>query len=94
MRYFRDQPDSGVTSASQVAVVGDRLFTDVMMANMMGSYGVWVKDGIIERKSLVRIPSIPISDMELADLGARSSRGWKMDCPRSCSGEGIVRRIP
>lgn len=55
MSYFRQQPDSGVTSPSQIAVVGDRLFTDVMMANLMGSYGFWVRDGIIERKSLVSL---------------------------------------
>jgi predicted HAD superfamily phosphohydrolase YqeG len=53
MDYFRKHPDAGVTSPSQIAVVGDRLFTDVMMANLMGSYGFWVRDGIIERKSFV-----------------------------------------
>jgi phosphatidylglycerophosphatase GEP4 len=47
MDYFRAAPDSGVTSPSQVAVVGDRLFTDVLMANMMGAHGVWVKDGVV-----------------------------------------------
>ncbi|KAF2276381.1 HAD-superfamily phosphatase [Westerdykella ornata] len=41
MEYFRRNPDSEVTSPSQVAIVGDRLFTDVMMANLMGSYGFW-----------------------------------------------------
>lgn len=54
MEYFRKHPESGVTSASQIAVVGDRLFTDVMMANLMGGYGFWVKDGIIDQKSFVR----------------------------------------
>lgn len=54
--YFRKHPDSGVTSPNQIAIVGDRLFTDVMMANLMGSYGFWVKDGIIERKSFVSQP--------------------------------------
>ncbi|OJD31169.1 had superfamily phosphatase [Diplodia corticola] len=45
--YFRNAPDAGVTSPSQIAVVGDRLFTDVMMANLMGAHGFWVKDGTI-----------------------------------------------
>lgn len=45
----------GVTSASQIAVVGDRLFTDVMMANMMGSHGFWIRDGAVEEKGLVRV---------------------------------------
>jgi phosphatidylglycerophosphatase GEP4 len=54
MKYFLDHEDSGVSKASQIAIVGDRLFTDVMMANMMGSHAVWVKDGVVVEKSLVR----------------------------------------
>ncbi|KAK4546419.1 hypothetical protein LTR36_002096 [Oleoguttula mirabilis] len=53
MDYFRAAPDANVTSPSQVAVVGDRLFTDMLMANMMGSYGVWIKDGVVEDHGLV-----------------------------------------
>ncbi|MCJ1463521.1 hypothetical protein MMC07_002129 [Pseudocyphellaria aurata] len=52
--YFYDAPDSNVTLPSQIAVVGDRLSTDVVMANMMGSWSIWVKDGVIREKSLVR----------------------------------------
>ncbi|KAK0752092.1 mitochondrial PGP phosphatase [Schizothecium vesticola] len=47
MAYFKDHPEAGVTSPSQIAVVGDRLATDMMLANQMGSYGVWVKDGVV-----------------------------------------------
>ncbi|TKA71951.1 hypothetical protein B0A55_05381 [Friedmanniomyces simplex] len=47
MSHFRNAPDTSVTEPSQVAIVGDRLFTDVLMANMMGSYGVWIKDGVV-----------------------------------------------
>ena len=39
--------------ASQIAVVGDRLFTDVMMASMMGSWSIWIKDGIVVNNSVV-----------------------------------------
>lgn len=53
MQYFTHSSDAGVTKASQVAIVGDRLFTDVMMANMMGSYGVWVKDGVVPDHGIV-----------------------------------------
>ncbi|PSR77491.1 HAD superfamily phosphatase [Coniella lustricola] len=54
MDYFRKHPETGVTSPGQIAVVGDRLSTDMMLANLMGSYGVWVKDGVVplERKSI------------------------------------------
>nr|POE85087.1 phosphatidylglycerophosphatase gep4, mitochondrial [Quercus suber] len=51
MEYFRKE---GVADrANQVAVVGDRLFTDVLMANVMGSYGVWIKDGVVPDHGLV-----------------------------------------
>lgn len=49
MAYFRAHPDSGVSRPDQIAVVGDRLSTDIMMANMMGSYGFWVRDGVTGR---------------------------------------------
>ena len=40
---------------SHIAVVGDRLFTDVMMANMMGSWSIWVRDGVEEERSPVSL---------------------------------------
>lgn len=36
-----------VKGGEEVAVVGDRLMTDVVMANLMGGYGVWIKDGVV-----------------------------------------------
>jgi phosphatidylglycerophosphatase GEP4 len=55
MEYFRKYPETGVTRPEQVAVVGDRVTTDVMMANLMGGYAVWVKDGVAppEKSSIV-----------------------------------------
>ncbi|EMC98185.1 hypothetical protein BAUCODRAFT_574250 [Baudoinia panamericana UAMH 10762] len=53
MEYFRNAPDAQVTSPAQVAIVGDRLFTDVLMANMMGSRSVWVKDGVVPDHGLL-----------------------------------------
>ena len=55
MSYFRQHPETGVTGPHQIAIVGDRLATDMMLANMMGSWGVWVKDGVVplEQKSIV-----------------------------------------
>lgn len=57
MEYFRKHPETGVTSPSQIAVVGDRLTTDIMMANMMGAWGFWVKDGVVPlaQKSMVSL---------------------------------------
>ncbi|KAM0276466.1 hypothetical protein ACHAQH_006731 [Verticillium albo-atrum] len=57
MEYFKQHPETGVSHPSQVAIVGDRLSTDIMMANMMGSWGFWVKEGVVpnEEKSVKRI---------------------------------------
>ncbi|KAK5122111.1 hypothetical protein LTR85_004357 [Meristemomyces frigidus] len=76
MNYFRTAPDSGVTSPSQVAVVGDRLLTDVMMANMMGSYSVWIKDGMVEDHGL-------LSRFEKGISGFLLRRGYTAPDPRS-----------
>lgn len=53
MDYFRSTPDSQVTRPDQVAIVGDRLFTDMLMANMMGAHSVWVRDGVVEDRNIV-----------------------------------------
>lgn len=43
----------GVTHPNQIAVIGDRLFTDVMMANMMGAWSIWIKDGVVKEDGFV-----------------------------------------
>ena len=60
MSYFRQHPETGVTAPAQIAVVGDRLSTDMMLANMMGSWGIWVRDGVLptRRKSIVGCSSV------------------------------------
>ncbi|SZF02360.1 unnamed protein product [Blumeria hordei] len=50
MAYFRQHPETRVDRPEQIAVVGDRLTTDVMLANTMGSYGVWVREGIVGKE--------------------------------------------
>lgn len=52
MAYFKKYPETGVTSPEQVAVVGDRLSTDVLMANLMGSWAVWLRDGVVTREEI------------------------------------------
>lgn len=44
MAYFEQH---GITKdPSKVAIVGDRLLTDVVLANNMGSYGIWLSRGV------------------------------------------------
>ncbi|KAF3483644.1 uncharacterized protein GIQ15_02968 [Arthroderma uncinatum] len=44
--YLKDR--GVVESAEEVAVVGDRVGTDVIMASMMGAWSVWTRDGVTE----------------------------------------------
>lgn len=53
LQYFRNIPEIGISRPSEIAVVGDRLFTDVMMANLISAFSVWVKDGVLPENGLV-----------------------------------------
>ncbi|KAF1999909.1 HAD-superfamily phosphatase [Amniculicola lignicola CBS 123094] len=75
LSHFATHPDSDITSPSQIAIVGDRLFTDIMMANMMGAHGFWVCDGIIPRKSF-------FARMEDRLAGFLLKRGYVAPDPR------------
>jgi phosphatidylglycerophosphatase GEP4 len=57
MEYFKQFPETGVTEPSHVAVVGDRLTTDMMLANMLGGWGFWIRDGVVPlgQKSIVSL---------------------------------------
>lgn len=46
VQWFRER--DVITSPNEIAVVGDRLGTDVLMAGMMGSWSVWCKEGVYE----------------------------------------------
>ena len=35
-----------VERSDEIAVIGDRLFTDIMMSNLMNSCGIWFKSGV------------------------------------------------
>ncbi|ODQ58689.1 hypothetical protein WICANDRAFT_32399 [Wickerhamomyces anomalus NRRL Y-366-8] len=51
MEYFKK--NNIASGPEEVAVVGDRLFTDVLMANMMGAWSIWVRDGVVRSESLI-----------------------------------------
>ena len=54
LRYFHNAPDAGVIRPSQIAIVGDRLSTDVMMASMMGSWSICVGP-VAKQRALVGV---------------------------------------
>ncbi|KAG0661378.1 Phosphatidylglycerophosphatase gep4 mitochondrial [Maudiozyma exigua] len=51
IQYFSEH--SVTMDPQEIAVVGDRLFTDIMMANLMKSYGIWVKYGVRESNNIL-----------------------------------------
>ena len=53
-----------VKHPNQIAVIGDRLFTDVMMASTMGSWSIWIKDGVVENSGLVSEDEVSCSDLK------------------------------
>jgi len=58
-----------ITHPSQIVVIGDRLFTDVVMANMMGARAIWIKEGAVRDHGFV-------TKMEYAVEGWLRRRGW------------------
>ena len=52
-KHLQNIPKIQVRDASQVAIIGDRLLTDVVMANTMGSWSIWIKDGIVKNSGFV-----------------------------------------
>ncbi|CAJ2507540.1 Uu.00g087260.m01.CDS01 [Anthostomella pinea] len=54
MAHFKSHPETGVTHPSEIVIVGDRLMTDMMLANTMGSWGLWIKEGVkpLNQKSI------------------------------------------
>lgn len=41
-----------IQDAKEIAVVGDRLMTDVVMANFMGAQSVWIREGVVPNPSI------------------------------------------
>lgn len=52
-KHLQNIREIRVKHPSQVAVVGDRLLTDVVMASTMGSWSIWIKDGVVENIGFV-----------------------------------------
>lgn len=95
MDYFQSHPETGVSHPSQIAVVGDRLTTDMMLANLMGGWGFWIREGVVppEKKSIVSHPlhmleshadrRMKFSRLEWRLAAALTSRGYQPAEPQS-----------
>ena len=50
------------------------------MANMMGSWSVWVKDGVVKQKGVVGDNTPSISSIKLKSHKPYSFHDWRKDC--------------
>ncbi|KAK9369646.1 mitochondrial PGP phosphatase-domain-containing protein [Lipomyces kononenkoae] len=74
MQFFLQSPSADVQKPSQVAVIGDRILTDIAMANRMGAWGVWIEKGVVPVDTLpIRIEQLWLRKVE--------AFGYKSDKP-------------
>ncbi|KAI9931279.1 hypothetical protein ASPWEDRAFT_229856 [Aspergillus wentii DTO 134E9] len=81
--WFRER--GVVTRPDEIAVVGDRLGTDVLMAAAMGSWSVWCRDGVYEGVDPKKgRPDMNILEkMEMwVERYLRESKGFKAPSPK------------
>lgn len=96
MDYFSQHPETGVTDPSHVAVVGDRLTTDMMLANMMGGWGFWIMDGVVpmRQKSIVSELCVLCSETDANRFVSHSFQEWSAIFQISLLLEASSPRIP
>jgi phosphatidylglycerophosphatase GEP4 len=96
MAYFKAHPDSGVTRPDQIAIVGDRLSTDIMMANLMGGYGVWVRDGVQGRGFVSASTRGRIYEERLRDVASQITNANRItvrENGRQAAGLSVSKRL-
>lgn len=81
MRWFRER--EVIQSPNEIAVVGDRLGTDVLMAGMMGSWSVWCKEGVFEPGEKGKPGRNILEKMEVwIEKYLRETKGFSAPAPR------------
>ncbi|PLB38210.1 phosphatidylglycerophosphatase [Aspergillus candidus] len=85
-----------VEHAGEIAVVGDRLGTDVLMAVRMGAWSVWCRDGVLDESGGVRAKGV-LEKMEVyMERYLREGRGLRAPWPArpysSASGSGSSKK--
>lgn len=81
VRWFRER--GVVKGPGEIAVVGDRLGTDVLMAVGMGSWSVWCKEGVFEEGEVGKPKRNVLERMEVwIERYLREGRGCTAPVPR------------
>lgn len=70
-------------SPDEIAVVGDRLGTDVLMAGLMGSWSIWCKEGAFEVGEVGKPARNILEKMEVwVERYLRETKGMRAPMPR------------
>ncbi|KAJ5168943.1 HAD-superfamily phosphatase subfamily IIIA [Penicillium canariense] len=81
VQWFRER--KVIQSPNEIAVVGDRLGTDVLMAGMMGSWSVWCKEGVFEPGEEGKPERNILEKMEVwIEKYLREKRGFTAPAPK------------
>lgn len=80
VQWFRER--EVVSSRDEIAVIGDRLGTDVIMAGLMGSWSVWCKEGVFEPGEVGKPERNILEKMEVWVEGYLRGKGYKAPAPR------------
>lgn len=80
VQWFRER--GVVESAHEIAVVGDRLGTDVIMAGMMGSWSVWCKEGVFDVGEVGKPGRSILEKMEVWIERFLRERGYEAPLPK------------
>jgi phosphatidylglycerophosphatase GEP4 len=80
VQWFRER--GVVESSHEIAVVGDRLGTDVLMAGMMGSWSVWCKEGVFDIGEEGKPERNILEKMEVWIEGFLRNRGFEAPLPK------------
>ncbi|KAJ5155205.1 hypothetical protein N7492_008008 [Penicillium capsulatum] len=80
VQWFRER--EVISSPNEIAVVGDRLGTDVLMAGMMGSWSVWCKEGVYEPGETGKPDRNVLEKMEVwIERYLREQKGFRAPAP-------------
>lgn len=63
--HFNRVPDASPLKPSEIAVIGDRLLTDVMLANILGACSFWIRDGVEVQNDPVSVPKTSASQTQV-----------------------------
>lgn len=80
VKWFRDR--QVIDSPDEIAVVGDRLGTDVVMAGLMGSWSVWCKEGVFEPGEVGKPERNILEKMEVWIEGYLRGKGYQAPPPK------------